>query len=257
MIRHAYKILSFLVFIGIYLLSSKCISTFSLNEAQKRRHLIFNTSRFSRILLHLLGIAVSVKAEKEMPSSGRGLLILANHLSYIDIVIISAFLPAVFVTSYEIRDSPVEGLLARCAGSVFVNRRSTATLRTDIRALAGLLKQGLAVVLFPEATSSSGENVLPFKSALLNAALDAGSNILPVCINYSSIDGDIITALNRDKIFYYGDMQFLDHFLGLLKLHTVNLELVFLESVPAEVSKRKSVAKLAFECISKAYVGVR
>jgi 1-acyl-sn-glycerol-3-phosphate acyltransferase len=197
-----------------------------------------------------------VQTKREIPS-GKGLLILANHLSYIDVVAISAVRPAVFVTSHEIRDSPVEGLLARCAGSVFVDRRSTTTLRTDIRALAGLLKQGFTIVLFPEATSSSGESVLPFKSALLNAALDAGSNILPVCINYCSIDDDIITTLNRDKIFYYGDMQFLDHFLGLLKLRTIKLELVFLENIPAEISARKSVAKLAFECISKAYVSVR
>jgi len=255
MIRRAFKILAFLLLLGIYLLSSKFLSAFSSNETRKRRHLIFNTSRFCRILLHLLGITVSVEEEQTMPS-GKSRLILANHLSYIDVAAISAFLPAVFVTSYEIRDSLLEGFLARCAGSVFVDRRGKAALRADIRALAGLLKQGFTVVLFPEATSSSGESVLPFKSALLDAALEVGSNILPVCVNYLSIDGNKITTLNRDNVFYYGDMQFADHFLRLLKLHTIHLELRVLESVPAEISERKSAAKLAFECISKAYLSV-
>lgn len=256
MIRHAYKTLAFLVLLGLYLLSSKLLAAFSSNEERERCHLIFNTSRFCRILLHLLETTVSVKVQGEMPAAGKSCLILANHLSYIDVAAISAVLPAVFVTSYEIKDLPVEGLLARCAGSVFVDRRGTTTLRNDLRVLAGLLKQNFTVVLFPEATSSSGDGVLPFKSALLNAALETGSNIVPVCINYRSLDGNKITTLNRDNIFYYGDMKFLHHFLGLLKLHAVDMELIFLESVPADIPERKSAARLAYECVSKAYVGI-
>ncbi len=67
----------------------------------------------------------------------------------------------------------------------------------------------------------------------------------------------LITALNRDKISYYSDMQFMNHFLRLLKLRAVNLELIFLENIPAKISDRKRAGKLAFECISKAYVSIR
>ena len=177
-------------------------------------------------------------------------------LSYLEVAVLSSMFPAIFVTSYEVMNSPIEGPFARCGGSVFVDRRSKTTVRNDIRVLSGLLMKGFNIVVFPEATSSSGETVLPFKSSLLNAALITEVEILPVCLNYTFIDSERITALNRDKIFYYGEMRFIEHLLGLLHLRLIDLEVTFLECVPAEISDRKSVATLAFRCISDAYVAV-
>ena len=256
MIRYACKLTAFLALSVAYIISSAFIKSFTPCSKQRRRKLLaVNTSRFCRVLLRLLGISLSIKPQHSaLVANGR--MILVNHLSYLDVAVLSAILPAVFVTSYEVLNSPVEGLLARCGGSVFVDRRNKTTVVNDIRILASLLKQGFTVVLFPEATSSSGERVLPFKSALLNAALEARVEILPACLNYRAIDGCGITVLNRDKVFYYGEMQFMRHILGLLRLRKIDLELAFLDSVPAEIISRKRAAKAAFDCISSTYIAV-
>jgi lyso-ornithine lipid O-acyltransferase len=256
MIRYSGKIAAFFVLLFFYFLSSQFINCFSPTAERKRQRLISNTSRFCRVLLRLLGITVTLKHLEEM-STKQNCLLLANHLSYLDIVAISSVRPSIFVTSHEVRDLPIEGSLARCAGTIFVDRRSTSTLLKDIREISRLLRQGFTVALFPEATSSPGESVLPFKSALLSAALRARRDIIPVCINYEFINGDPVTKLNRDNIFYYGDMELLGHLGSLLKLHTVHLELVFLGGISSEVSARKEAAGMAFEAISRAYKRVR
>lgn len=96
----------------------------------------------------------------------KGLLV-SNHLSYVDVLVIGAITPAIFVSKNEARHWPVFGALARLAGTIFVRRDK----RTDVARLAAEIKNaldaGVLVVLFPEGTSSAGARVLPFKSALL------------------------------------------------------------------------------------------
>ena len=114
-----------------------------------------------------------------------GLLWVSNHLSYLDIGAYASLRPVVFVTSQDLRADPVLGTLAALGGSVFVNRKSPRSLRSEIANLAGLVKEGYTVMIFPEATSSDGERVLPFKPALFEAAVAAGRPVQMSAIRYS------------------------------------------------------------------------
>jgi lyso-ornithine lipid O-acyltransferase len=253
--RCACKTAAFIVFIATYLAGSLFISVLARDKQRIRRWRASITSRFCRILLPLLGIKLSVQS-RERVCSGTGRLILANHLSYVDVLVIAALIPSIFITSFEVMHSPIEGLLAKCGGSMFVDRRSKANISRDIRTAAELLSRGFTVVLFPEATSSSGERVLPFKSSLMQAAFETKAEIIPACINYVSIDRKPISTLTRDSVFYYGNMCFFNHFLGLLRLSSIQVELSFLEGIRAKTTHRKSAAALAYRSISNAFIAI-
>lgn len=165
-------------------------------------------------LLGVLGIKKSV-IQRTSPPFAEGFpgMTVANHISYVDILLLASEVPAVFVTSTEVRDSPGLGLICRLAGCAFVDRRSAAGLRREIGGLARLMKQGLHVVVFPEATSTRGEGVLPFKGALFEAVRLARAPLWMVRIDYASS--------HRSIVSYAGDDEFGSHLMRLMRLESV------------------------------------
>ncbi len=92
-----------------------------------------------------------------------------------------------------------------------MERRHKLKLGSEIGELSRALDWGINVCVFPEATSTNGESVLPFKKPLFQASVIAEVPILPITINYDSIDGKNVTTENRDTVCWYGDMDFLPH----------------------------------------------
>lgn len=165
-------------------------------------------------LLGVIGIKKSVIQRASPPfTDGAPGMTVSNHISYVDILLIASEVPAVFVTSTEVRDSPGLGLICRLAGCAFVDRRSAGGLRREIGALATLMRHGLHVVVFPEATSTRGEGVLPFKGALFEAVRQADAPLWMVRIDYAGI--------HRPIVSYAGDDEFGAHLLRLLSLESV------------------------------------
>ena len=107
---------------------------------------------------------------------------MANHVSYVDILVIASRTPAVFITSVELKRTFPLGMLAWFGGSLFVERRSPAGLKQEISAIARTLQEGTSVVLFPEGTTFDGDHVRPFRSSLFTAAIRAAVPVQPVCI---------------------------------------------------------------------------
>ncbi|MDD0851725.1 lysophospholipid acyltransferase family protein [Halobacteriovorax sp. GB3] len=172
-----------------------------------------------------------------------GELIVANHLSYVDILILAAFRPSCFVTSIEMRNMPFLGQLCELGGCLYVERRSKKNLSNEIVDITNALKGGLNVIIFPEATSTNGEEIKRFKRPLFKAAIDSGSTITPITINYTSLNQKSVTVSNRDTIFWYGDMSFLPHFWNLLKQDEITAHL----SLSAQIftSKDEEISELA------------
>jgi 1-acyl-sn-glycerol-3-phosphate acyltransferase len=172
---------------------------------------------------------LNVKIKTNGPVPIRGLIV-SNHLSYLDILVLSAITPAVFVSKAEVKHWPVFGWFARLSGTLFVNR----TRRSDVARLneqiAHVLEAGVPVVLFPEGTSSDGRKVLPFKSSLLEPALQQDHPLCAALIRYSVNDG-----LASEDVCYWGDMTFLPHFLNLLSKRRVRVSVSFtpIEETPA------------------------
>lgn len=142
------------------------------------------------------------------PLPTRGLLV-ANHLSYLDIILLAALRPCVFVSKSDVRSWPIFGQCATLGSTIFVDR----SRRTGVSSVAGqmqaALEEGLLIVLFPEGTSSGGARVLPFRSSLLEPALKLGCPVTAAAIGYALDDGSV-----SDEICYWREMTLLPHLLN-------------------------------------------
>ena len=174
-------------------------------------------SRSSRRHLRIFGY--SAKVSGEIPKSG---LLISNHLSYLDILAISATTPAVFVSKADVRKWPLFGWFAAIVGTVFVERERRLHVGDVNREIETALAAGVLVVVFPEGTSSNGETVLPFRTSLLEPAARGNHEISVGWIHYDLEDGDA-----RKEICYWGDHAFLPHFLNLLGKKSIRATLRF------------------------------
>jgi lyso-ornithine lipid O-acyltransferase len=186
--------------------------------------------RCCRTALSRLRIPIDVQGS--FPSRG---LLVANHLSYLDILVFSALSPCAFVAKKEVRSWPLFGAMAAMAGTVFVDRsRATDTHRAKDEMLQAL-SSGAVLVLFPEGTSSDGTSVLPFRPALFEAAVAAGAPVSSAHISYHADDGSV-----ANDICYWGGMTFFPHLLRLLSRRGVRARIQF-----APEAKRFEDRKLA------------
>ncbi len=243
-----------LLILLFYLLVSGLLTVLPLSSRLRRSVRISTTTRFSGLTLMLFGVRLQPQHRERFVSTGRGRLVIANHVSYIDVLVLSNLLPCVFITSTELKHTPLLGMLAGFGGSLFVDRRRPAGLKREVEQIALVLKQGFNVVLFPEGTTSNGDRVQPFKRSLFDSAVLACVDILPVCITYSNIDGQAVSPANRDSLFYYGGVPFTRHFPRFLALTAVTAEPVPLKTIrPREHASRKELAAAAHDVVSRAY----
>ncbi len=169
-----------------------------------------------------------------IPSHG---LLIANHLSYLDIVLIAALTPVRFVCKSEVKSWPVFGFFARCGGSIFINRtRRTETTRANGE-LTIALNGGQLSVLFPEGTSTGGTSVLPFKSSLLEPVVGADQLVFVAHISYALAEGKV-----ADDVCYWGDMTLLPHLFKLLGKRGLRARIAF-APITKRPSDRKELAK--------------
>ncbi len=180
---------------------------------------------------------LQIRASGPIPQQG---FLVSNHLSYLDILILSTLTPAVFVAKRDVKCWPVFGWFAVLAGTVFVDRERRRRVGETVKALEDILGRGSLAVLFPEGTSSAGPTVLPFRSALL--APLAGCKV-PICgsaIRYDLKDGD-----PAEEVCYWKDMTLVPHILNLLGKEEVTASIRFsrAERVEPENFNRKIFAK--------------
>jgi len=151
----------------------------------------------------------------------RGLLV-SNHLSYLDILVLSSITPAVFVSKREVKFWPIFGQFAQMAGTVFVDRHRRTQVGEINQDIESALEDGALVVLFPEGTSSNGQTVLPFKSSLLEPAAQRTHPVWVGALRYALDDGDA-----GEEICYWGDHTFFPHALNLLGKRAIRANVRF------------------------------
>jgi 1-acyl-sn-glycerol-3-phosphate acyltransferase len=168
-------------------------------------------------------VGVAVRHEGEPPREG---LIVANHLSYADILALSSIMPCAFIAKKEVRSWPIFGWIAAQAGTLFVDReRKLETARFN-ESIDGLLRSGLRVVLFPEGTSSDGSTVLPFRPSLFEPAIASGVAITPAWIGYEATSGSV-----ANDICYWGDMTLVPHLFRMFAIRAITAHIHFGTSV--------------------------
>lgn len=218
--------------------------------------LVLALQNYCRFGLWFMGVKVSVKDTLKIRENFNSGLIVCNHLSYIDVLILFAYFPACFVTSVEIRRTPFLGQLCLLAGCLFVERRSRENLTQEISQLSTALKAGLNVTIFPEATSTNGEAVIRFRRPLFQAAIDAQVPALCLSLNYRSLDDEPMTPKNRDQVFWYDDMTFVDHLWGFFTLREVRVEIVISELISSAQQTKEELCDLAYDSVKKNYTGI-
>ena len=167
--------------------------------------------RYHRTVARILGLDVRVLGTRP---AGSSVLYVVNHSSWLDIVVLSTVLPGRFVAKKEVAAWPVVGILAKLQRSVFVAReRRDAGRHRD--QLARCLEAGDSLILFPEGTSSDGNAVLPFKSALFavaeKAVAGAPPRVQPVSLAYTRLNGMPLGRHLRPFFTWYGDMALGGH----------------------------------------------
>jgi 1-acyl-sn-glycerol-3-phosphate acyltransferase len=251
--RFCMKIIGIVPLLLAYLLISCSIAFLPAGSRLRRILHTKNTSFFSRMMLSLLGVNVHIEHEG-LTTLRSGSLIVSNHTSYIDILVIASLTPAVFITSVELGSTLFLGMLARFGGSLFVERRKPFGLKREIAMIARAIAEGFTVVLFPEGTTSNGERIQPFKKSLFDAAVMAGVDIRPICLRYTKINGGALTVHNRGCVFYYGGDTFFRHFPKFSLLKSVDVVVIPLKSIKVpEHASRKELALAAHAAISSAY----
>ncbi len=212
---------------------------------------------YHRILCALIGVRIREIGTRSTDSPA---LILSNHVSWLDICVISAVSPVVFVAKSEVADWPVFGWLARLQRTVFINRRARHQTGAANREITGRLLGGDAVVLFAEGTSSDGIRVLPFRSSLVGAVHHALGNstqhshvtVQPMSLAYRSLGGVPLGRGLRQRVAWYGDAQLVPHLLAVLASGAVDVTVSWGAAVAYDISAdRKAITRDAEQSVRR------
>lgn len=175
---------------------------------------------FHRALCSVCAVRVTVVGT--LPTS-RPLLIVANHVSWLDIPVLGGHTPLGFLAKREVGEWPVIGTFARLQGCLFVDRARKRGIPRVNEQIAASIQAGKALVLFPEATTGDGNRLMKFHAPHFQAAIavagQAGTRTIlqPVAINYTRRNGLPYTCLTRPDIAWYGDMALLPHLWEILQ----------------------------------------
>lgn len=181
-------------------------------------------------------IGVAYTMEGAPPSSG---MLIANHISYLDIFVISAAVPCVFVAKKEIEAWPLFGMMSHFAGSIFVDRERRSDIQRAGTEVREVLSAGVVAVLFPEGTSSDGSEVLPFRSPFFEFAVITGARLTPAHLHYEIDDGDVAS-----EVAYWGEMTMTPHVVNLLAKERIRATIRFGESVETGADRKQTAVMM-------------
>jgi 1-acyl-sn-glycerol-3-phosphate acyltransferase len=191
---------------------------------------------------HIKIYSCTVSFTGPVPKSG---LLVSNHLSYLDILVIAKITPAVFVSKSEVRQWPVIGWLTSLAGTIFIQRERRTHVGPINREIAAVMDAGALIVVFPEGTSTNSEEVLPFRSPLLEPVTQGQHPITVGYLHYELDGGDA-----RNEVCYWGEHTFFPHAVNLLDKKRVRATMRF-GTFQRTTNDRKELAVQLREAVLK------
>ena len=204
---------------------------------------------YHRIVCHLIDVRVR---QVGAPVGRHPLLVVANHSSWLDIPVLTTLAPVVFVAKREVGTWPIFGTLARLQRTVFVDRERRQKTGEVNAEIARRLAEGDPVVLFAEGTSSDGNRILPFRSALIGACRDALAEaeharevtIQPLSVAYVGVQGLPMGRQHRPLVAWYGDIDLMPHLTEILRRGAIDVTVTWGAPVVFDArSDRKAVTR--------------
>ena len=177
---------------------------------------------------------VHVTVRGPIPSGG---LIVANHLTYLDIVALSAALPCVFVSKKEVADWPLFGAFAKRSGTLFLDRARRGAVSGVAGQMREVLATGLPLIFFPEGTSTHGDTVIEFKTSLFEPVTELGCPVTAAAISYTASDGSV-----REEIHWWGPMPLAPHLLNVFAKRHIDVTIRFGDA-RVRTGDRKAIAR--------------
>ncbi len=217
----------------------------------------FIASHYYRMLIGILGIRVRVVGNRVRD---RAVLIVSNHVSWADILVTGSIAPVAFISKAEVANWPMVGITAKLQRTVFVDRARRHQTSDAIAEIVKRLAGGTSMVLFAEGTSSDGNRVLPFRSALLGAVKQVAAHggfakpvlIQPMSICYTAINGIPMGRQHRPLIAWYGDIDFMPHIKTLMDKGVIDAVVTFGEPITVDgTADRKAMTRQVEDAVRK------
>jgi 1-acyl-sn-glycerol-3-phosphate acyltransferase len=195
----------------------------------------------------LTALSVEVRTRGHVPTADAPLLIVANHVSWLDSYALNTVSTARFVAKSEVRGWPLIGTVAARFDTIFIKRGCYRAAARVVGTLATALSESRPAAAFPEATTSDGGRPLRFFPAMFQAAVSSGACVQPVAIRYRNSEGEPTNAAA-----FVGEMSVLDSLRRLLREPRLTAELVFCAPLDSAGRTRRELAALAHAAIEAA-----
>lgn len=196
---------------------------------------------WSRWLVRALGVRIRNSGPVPLP----GTLVVCNHISWLDVFVLNGIAPTTFVCKDDVKSWPGLGTLVSHSGTLFIERGSRSAAARAAQAIAERLKMKECVAVFPEGTTTQGKTLLPFRSALFQAAIEAETSVQPVALQYLEPDGTLTVSPAYD-----GDLTFMQSLMSIVRTPRIFARVAYLPALPCSLDRR-ALALEAEECIAE------
>jgi len=210
-----------------------------MDRAARNRQLMAWANRLMRIL------KIELRVSGAPPVGGA--VLVANHVSWLDIHVLHSIFPARFISKAEVRDWPLLGQLAKAAGTLFISREKKSDAIRVNQEMAAELQAGECLAFFPEGTTTDGQGMRRFFPSLFQPAVEAGCPVIPAAIRYLNPQGGACL-----EAAYHGEMTLLASFWRIAKLRGLVVEVAFLPALENNGNNRRELAKQAEVAIRSA-----
>ena len=223
----------------IILVIPLCLFIFVSSKSQQDKVIQF----WCRRLLSIFKIEVELIGVRENLFNQKKYLMVSNHVSWLDIIVIQSIKPSIFVAKSDAASWPLFGWVAQMTGTIFIRRDKVSDIKKALKKMKRrLIKR--SVCIFPEGTSTNGRYVLPFKSNLFQSSIDSNKSILPISISYREANA------YTDKVAFIDDMSLIDSIIKIKNGNHIKVIVDVMQPIRPR-GNRKELASYTHEMIQK------
>lgn len=200
---------------------------------------------WSTQLLAILNIGIQIEGQ-QLARGESGCMLVANHISWLDIFVLNAIHPSRFIAKSEVRDWPIIGWISRRSGTIYLERAMRQDASSVNRRIGALLRQGMCIGLFPEGTTTEGKQVGHFHSALIQPAIDSGVKLCPIALRYTN---DVEET--SSTIPFTGDTTIVRSIWQIVRCRRHKALMVFTPALHTQHTNRRILARAAQSAIAR------